>query len=137
MTEPGPGISAALSASIATVREKGTLKYQTAFPGIQPDYWFTGITDPDESYLITQRSKMLDYGKVTLPAMTYSAEETETIASLKADLDSYINQYGAQVITGALDLDESWDNYVSTMNTMGASELFEIYKNAFNAAEGK
>ena len=122
---------------IATVREKGTLKYQTAFPGIQPDYWFTGITDPDESYLITQRSKMLDYGEVTLPAMTYSAEETETIASLKADLDSYINQYGAQVITGALDLDESWDNYVSTMNTMGASELFEIYKNAFNAAEGK
>ena len=80
---------------------------------------------------------MLDYGEVTLPAMTYSAEETETIASLKADLDSYINQYGAQVITGALDLDESWDNYVSTMNTMGASELFEIYKNAFNAAEGK
>lgn len=55
---------------------------------------------------------MLDYGEVTLPAMTYSAEETETIASLKADLDSYINQYGAQVITGALDLDESWDNYV-------------------------
>ena len=42
-----------------------------------------------------------------------------------------------RVITGALDLDESWDNYVSTMNTMGASELFEIYKNAFNAAEGK
>ena len=78
---------------------------------------------------------MLDYGKVTLPAMSYTAEETETIASLKADLDSYINQYGAQVITGALDLDDSWENYVSTMNTMGASELFEIYQNAFNAAE--
>ena len=69
--------------------------------------------------------------------MSYSAEETETIASLKADLDSYINQYGAQVITGALDLDESWDNYVSTMDTMGASELFDIYLKAFQAAEGK
>lgn len=120
---------------IATIREKGTLKYQTAFPGIQPDFWFTGITDPDESYLITQRAKMLDYGELTLPAMTYTTEETETIASLKADLDSYINQYGAQVITGAIDLDDSWDDYVSTMNTMGASELFEIYQNAFSNAK--
>lgn len=120
---------------IATVREKGTLKHQTAFPGIQPDFWFTGITDPDESYLISQRSKMLEYGKLTLPAMSYTVEETETIASLKADLDSYINQYGAQVITGALELDSSWDDYVSTMNTMGASELFEIYQRAFDNAE--
>lgn len=78
---------------------------------------------------------MLDYGELTLPAMTYTTEETETIASLKADLDSYINQYGAQVITGAIDLDDSWDDYVSTMNTMGASELFEIYQNAFSNAK--
>lgn len=120
---------------IATVREKGTLKYQTAFPGIQPDFWATGITDPDESYLITQRAKMVGYGKLTLPAMTYSVEETETLASLKADLDAYINQYGAQVITGALDLDSSWEEYVGTMNAMGASEIYEIYKGAFDKAE--
>ncbi len=120
---------------ISTIREKGTLKYQTAFPGVQPDFWFTGITDPDESYLISQRSKMLDYGKITLPAMTYSVEETETIATVKADIDSYIDQYGAQVITGEKDLDDSWDEYVSQMNTMGASELFGIYKRAFDNAK--
>ena len=120
---------------IATVREKGTLKQQSAFPGIQPDYWFTGITDPDEAYLIEQRSKMLEYGQLTLPAMAYTSEETETIASLKADLDSYINQYGAQVITGAMDLDESWEDYVATMNTMGAEELYSIYKGAYDKAE--
>ena len=119
---------------IETIREKGTLKDQTAFPGIQPDFCYTLITDPDEGYFISQRSKMLEYGEVTLPAMSYSTEETETIASLKADLDSYMNQYGAQVITGAMDLDDSWEDYVSTMNTMGATELFEIYQNAYNAA---
>ena len=119
---------------IETIREKGTLKDQTAFPGVQPDFWFTGITDPDEGYLISQRSKMLEWGEVTLPAMSYSAEETETIASLKADLDSYMDQYGAQVITGAVNLDDSWEEYVSTMNTMGATELFEIYQNAYNEA---
>lgn len=120
---------------IATVREKGTLKYQTAFPGIQPDIWFTGIANPDEGYLIEQRSKMLEWGKVTLPAMAYTAEETETIAALRADLDTYVNQYGAQVITGAIDLDESWEDYVSTMDAMGASELFEIYQRAYDNAK--
>ena len=67
--------------------------------------------------------------------MAYTAEETETIASLKADLDSYINQYGAQVITGELDLDASWENYKSTMETMGAAELYDIYNKAFQAAQ--
>ena len=111
------------------------MKYQTAFPGIQPDIWFTGIADPDEGYLIEQRSKMLEWGKVTLPAMAYTAEETETIAALRADLDTYVNQYGAQVITGAIDLDESWEDYVSTMDAMGASELFEIYQRAYDNAK--
>ncbi len=120
---------------IETIREQGTLKDQTAFPGLQPDFWFTGITDPDESYLIGQRGKMLQWGELPLPAMAYTAEETETIASLKADLDSYINQYGAQVITGELDLDASWENYKSTMETMGAAELYDIYNKAFQAAQ--
>ncbi|MCI8542941.1 extracellular solute-binding protein [Acetatifactor aquisgranensis] len=120
---------------IETIREKGTLKDQTAFPGLQPDLWFTGITDPDESYLIGQRGKMLEWGKLPLPAMSYTAEETETIASLKADLDSYVNQYGAQVITGELDLDASWDDYKSTMETMGAAELYDIYLKAFQEAQ--
>ena len=78
---------------------------------------------------------MLEYGKIPLPAMSYSTEETETIAALKADLDTYVNQYGAQVITGALDLDESWEEYVSTMDAMGASELFEIYQRAYDDAK--
>ena len=124
-----------LGDDIATIREKGTLKYQTAFPGVQPDIWLTGITDPDESYLNKYRAKMLEYGKIPLPAMSYSTEETETIAALKADLDTYVNQYGAQVITGALDLDESWEEYVSTMDAMGASELFEIYQRAYDDAK--
>lgn len=124
-----------LGDDIATVREKGTLKYEVMFPGIQPDFWISGITDPDEKYLNTQRSKMLGYGEVPLPAMSYSAEDAEIIASLTADLNSYMKQYAAYIIIGEDNLDESWDNYVATLNNMGASELFEIYQNAFDAAQ--
>ncbi|MDY3920465.1 MAG: hypothetical protein SOZ59_15970 [Candidatus Limivivens sp.] len=119
----------------ATVREKGTLKYEVAFPGIEPEKWGSGITDPDEKYLNTQRAKMVSYGDVPLPAMSYSTEDTETIAALTADLNSYINQYGAQVVIGEQSLDDSWDNYVETLNNMGAAELMEIYQKAYDAAE--
>ncbi len=128
-------IGGPLGDDAATVREKGTLKFECMFPGIQPDIWFTGITDPDEKYLISQRGKMLDYGEVSLPAMSYDTENTDTIASLTADLNTYINQYGAQVIIGEEDLDESWDSYVETLNNMGAAELFDIYQRAFDNAE--
>ncbi len=120
---------------IGEIRNKATIKYQTIMPAVQPEFWYTGLTDPDESYLITQRSKLVDHGEVPLPAMNYSEEDSQTIASLKADLDTYISQYGAQVITGELDLESSWQEYIDTMNAMGAEELMEIYRTAYEKAE--
>ncbi len=119
---------------IGEIRNKATIKYQTIMPAVQPEFWYTGLTDPDESYLITQRSKLVDHGEVPLPAMNYSEEDSQTIASLKADLDTYINQYGAQVITGEVDLESSWQEYLNTMNAMGAEELTEIYRAAYEKA---
>ena len=119
---------------IGEIRNKATIKYQTIMPAVQPDFWYTGLTDPDESYLITQRSKLVDHGAVPLPAMNYSEGDSQMIASLKADLDTYINQYGAQVITGELDLESSWQEYIETMNAMGAEELTDIYRTAYEKA---
>lgn len=43
-------------------------------------------------------------GKVPLPVMNYSEEDGLTIATLTADINSYIDQYVAQVATGDLTL---------------------------------
>ena len=53
---------------------------------------------------------------------------------MNTDLNSYAEQYKAQVATGELDLDSSWDEYVSTMEAMGASQVQEIYQNAYDGA---
>ena len=66
--------------------------------------------------------------------MNYSEEDNETIATLKTDIDSYISQYVAQVATGEMTLDESWDTYIETMNAMGAQELEAIYQATYEAA---
>ena len=37
------------------------------------------------------------------------------------------------VPTGALSLDDSWDEYVATLESMGAGQLMEIYQAAYDA----
>lgn len=125
---------------IATVRSSSTIQGAANHPSIQPDYWFEGMSDkidPDEVYLNGERAKAAAKGAVPLPMMRYSDSDTQTMASLKADIDVYIDQYVAQVATGELNLEDSWNDFLSTMDAMGASQLADIYKKAYNEAIAK
>jgi putative aldouronate transport system substrate-binding protein len=106
-------------------------------PALQPDYWYTGMSangDPDEVYLNGERQKVAQKGAIPLPMMNYSESVNKEIATLKTTIDDYIDQYTAQVVTGELDLDSSWDTYLSTMNAMGAERLEELYKEVYAEA---
>ena len=122
---------------VAEVRRTSTIQGAANHPSVWPDYWFEHMSpevDPDEVYLNQQRDKMAEQGQVPLPVMRYSDEDALTLATLAPDINSYTDQYVAQVATGALDLEESWEEYVKTLNDMGVSKLFEIYENAYNEA---
>jgi putative aldouronate transport system substrate-binding protein len=90
--------------------------------------------DPDEVYLNGERARIAEYGVVPLPMMSYTEATDKELATLKTDINSYINQYIAEVATGKLNLEESWNDYVATMNAMGAERLAEIYKEAYAEA---
>jgi putative aldouronate transport system substrate-binding protein len=105
-------------------------------PALQPDYWYnmTADADPCEVYLNGERKKIRDVGAVPLPMLNYTEEQNKEISAMKPIIDDYISQYTAQVVTGELDLNSSWDSYVSTMNAMGAERLEELYKEVYAAA---
>jgi len=87
-----------------------------------------------EGNMITGRNTLAkDYG-ITLPSVTYTEEEVETLSALKPDLYGYIDTYVAEVITGIKDLDDTWDEFQSTMRAMGAEEVEAIYRDAFARA---
>ena len=77
---------------------------------------------------------MAQQGAVPLPVMRYSDEDALTLATLTPDINAYTDQYVAQVATGALVLEDSWEEYVKTLDDMGLSQIFEIYRNAYNEA---
>lgn len=122
---------------IATVRASNTIQGGASHPSIWPNAWYEGMSeevDPEEVYLNSERFRVAESGRVPLPQLNYSDDDAKTIATIKTDVDTYIQQYVAQVATGELNLDESWNTYLDTMNAMGAAELTEIYQNAYDEA---
>lgn len=121
---------------VSTVRASATIQGAANHPSIWPDYYYqmNPEADPTGTYSTVETDKVTALGKPALPPMKYSEEETKTIATIKADISDYSTQYAAQVITGELDIDESWDEYVSTVEAMGISELLDVYRAAYDRA---
>lgn len=122
---------------VEAVRSSQMLQGAANHPSIQPDFWFDKMSpemDPGEAKLNKEREKVTKNGVLALPALTFSEEDSMTLATLKPDITAYINQYAAQVATGKLKLEDSWDNYVKTVDNMGATKLFNIYNKAYKKA---
>ena len=90
--------------------------------------------DEDEVYLNHQRLLLAERSVVPLPVLQISSEDNEELSVLKTDITGYVDEYTAKVVTGELDLEESWDNYLDTLEKMGVDRFFEIYKTAYDAA---
>ncbi|MFI2856603.1 extracellular solute-binding protein [Paenibacillus sp. JSM ZJ436] len=52
--------------------------------------------------------------------------ETSEIDPIMTDINSYIEEMRVKFITGTLSLDADWDNYVKTLDQMGAQRYLEI-----------
>lgn len=121
---------------VSAVRSGNTIQGTQAHPSIQPELWskMSKDADPNEVYLNEQRQKVYALGAVPLPAMAMTEEEKETISTIKADTDAYVNQYLAKVVTGQMDLEASWDEYVDTLKAMRLDEMIEIYRTVYDRA---
>ena len=122
---------------IATVRNNGTLNGGPAMPVIQPELWasMSPASDEDEVYLNSERRRVYALGQV-FPYLNYTDEESKTISTLTTDIRSYVNQYFAQVVTGDLTLEDSWEDYLNTLNQMGLEQMFSIYQASYERAAG-
>lgn len=122
---------------VSTVRASNTIQGGVNHPSIWPNAWYENMSanvDPEEVYLNSEKFRVAENGIVPLPQLNFSDDDAKTIATIKTDVDTYIQQYVAQVATGETTLDESWNTYIETMDAMGAQELTDIYQNAYKEA---
>lgn len=120
---------------VSSLRAAAAIQGSALHPGIRPALWDEGMTDPDERLLLSERQRAIAAGGVPLPILKISEEDNKVVASIKAELDVYIKQFVAQVATGEIDLDSSWEEYLSKLDRMGYKELEEIHKTAYEASK--
>ena len=58
----------------------------------------------------------------------YSEEDSAAIADIDATLQDYAKQSLAQFVTGDLDIEKDWDQYLKNLEGMRYKELVAIYR---------
>ena len=69
-------------------------------------------------------------------ALPLSAEGTEIVSSVKGDIDAVIAEYSAAFITGKLDIDTGWAEYLDKLNRAGVEDYVWAYQEAYNNING-
>lgn len=123
---------------ITTVRASSAIQGGgQSHPSVQPRAWMESMSanvDPDEVYLNQQRLKLIEHGQVPWPKLIYTDDQQKEMSTIGADINPYVDEYMAFVVTGELKLEDSWDEYIGKLNEMGLERLEAIYKEAYDAA---
>ena len=69
----------------------------------------------------------------SFPGLVYNAKVTERRASLATDITLYLKTMRASFISGEIDIDAKWSEYLATLKQMGLEELLKIEQDAYSA----
>ena len=88
---------------------------------------------------VTVKSNLLPYeiNHVYCNELALTEDETDTYTDAWADIDPYVAQMYAAFVTGELDIDAEWDNFLAQLDTLGLQDVIDAYQAAldrYNAA---
>ncbi|WP_322171059.1 extracellular solute-binding protein [Acutalibacter caecimuris] len=67
-----------------------------------------------------------------LPALSLTPDESVERAALYADISTLVKENTAKFISGAMDIESSWDKYISDLESMGVKRAIEITQGAYD-----
>lgn len=67
-----------------------------------------------------------------MPSVTLTAEEAGEYADISADLNTFLEENELQFITGAKSIEDEWDSFLATYESMGAARCVELYQAALD-----
>ena len=57
-----------------------------------------------------------------------TGDDADDFADIWADLTKYIGQMHGKFVTGAVDIETGWDEYLNNLESMGLADVLEIYQ---------
>ena len=91
--------------------------------------------DPLERLLYQwSRDLYAPYSKPELevPPLVFTSEESKQLGTLSAALETYVDQMFAVFVTGQVDINTGWDQYLADLKTNGLDEYLAIYQAAYD-----
>ena len=61
-----------------------------------------------------------------------TAEESKTINDIASTLYNFAEEYLVLFVTGELNIDAEWDNYLAELDNIGLQEYLAMYQNAYD-----
>lgn len=102
----------------------------TSTPMLRPSLSVSSEKDPSGAKFFMMKKELYSEG-TTIPYLLFTDEESTRKADLSTQIRDYITVYTAEVVTGKLDLESSFADFQKTIKEMGAEELEELYKSAY------
>ena len=68
--------------------------------------------------------------------VTIASEDSSEFANIMSEISTYVDEMKIKFVTGQVDLDSGFEEYMSTLDKMGIDRAKEIYQKAldeFNA----
>lgn len=113
-----------------TVEIKGnTMVIDSSFPSLQQWDAVSGTYSPWGAESISTWGENVDVSG-TLPAISFTSEESEQITDARAQLETYADTQINKVVIGELSMDD-WDDIVAKFYEMGLDEVLEVYNVAY------
>ena len=124
--EPQDGNSADTFAWIQSLRDFGPKYVKEGFN----DKVNYAAENGDASKLALDK-ELGKYAKEAFPNVSYTTDQLNTLATLFTDLDAYVASNQATWVTEG-GIEEQWDSYVKTLETMGYNDFIQIQQDAYN-----
>ncbi|UVI27373.1 extracellular solute-binding protein [Paenibacillus spongiae] len=113
--------------------EQALVKYVVwpggGYPNIVRQKFFKGAESQPEAVEAAKRFAN-QFPEEIWPAFNLTVEESDQMATLGADINSYVAEMQAKFVSGKESFEE-WDRYVDTLKKMGLDQYMKIYQSAY------
>ena len=82
-------------------------------------------------------SRPLENLKINYPLVFPTVEEQDVLNTVLIDLRNYVSSMEIKFITGEVDVDTGWDEYVATLKKMGAEEVIRVKQAGYDRYAAK
>lgn len=73
--------------------------------------------------------------EMTIPPLFFTDDQSNELLTIETTVKTYLKEKTAGFITGAIDVDGSWDAYIKELEAIGLPKVIEIYQAALDATK--